>query len=297
LKREFNVSSESVSGTDPGGLATKKLNEFDKSLMLLISQSRKLHDRIGRSLNLMKKGVSPKELDKLLVELGNMQVTAQIPSVSALIQELQIELPKIKRAFASSFNSELKRLCEASSLAYRQHGDELAVGPCIVAVDAVKEKVELSYAKFVFGRPAIQAEAVLDEIIEFKKSTLDRAVDLKKTRAILDEAVRVSMARKSKPAKGSIRIELPTMFREIKFIKEQGTSSKLSEEFSLPRFVVEIATLLKSDENLNSTCSYSLETAVLENTNDPRKSVFIPKDLYSGHGDGTYYQALIQCLG
>ncbi len=87
---------------------------------------------------------------------------------------------------------------------FRQHGDELAVGPCIVAVDAVKEKVDLSYAKFVFDRPALQAEAVLSAIIEFKKSTLDRAVDLKKTRTTLDEAVRVSLARKSKPAKGNI---------------------------------------------------------------------------------------------
>jgi hypothetical protein len=291
------VSSESVSGNDSGGAATKKLMEFDKSLVLLMSQSKKLHDRIGRSLNTMKKGVSPKELDKLLVDLESLQVTAQAPNISVLIEGIQAELPKIKRAFVSSFNTELKNVCEAASMPFRQHGDELAVGPCKVAVDAVREKVDLSYAKFVFDRPALQAEAVLAAIIEFKKNTFDRPVDLKKTRTNLDEAVRVSLARKSKPAKGSIRIELPAIFRELKFIREQVAGAKTTEVFTLPRFVIEIATLLKSDENLNSTSSYSLETAVLENTSDPRKSIFIPKDVYSGQGDGTFFQALTQCLG
>ena len=164
------------------------------------------------------------------------------------------------------------------------------------ARDAVRERAELSYAKFTFAKLPMHAANVLEAIGVFKKDTLDRPVDLKKTKAAVDEAVRVALARKSKPAKGSVRVELPALYREMKFIKDSNAAAKSSEEFSLPRFVIEIARLMKSDENLNAANSYSLETAVIENANNPQKSVFIPKDLQAGYGDGMFYQAIVQSL-
>lgn len=290
------MSSDSASNVEPGGAVLQKLVEFDKSLSLLFSQTKKLHERIGRSVKSMKKGVSPKELEKLIEELSGLTLTAPLPQVAALADSLRPELPKVKKSFAGSFERELKTLCEQSSIALRQHGDGLVIGPCIVTVDAVRERAEVNYAKYTFARLPMHAATVLESIDEFKKSTLDRPVDLKKTKATVDEAVRVSLARKSKPAKGSLRIELPALYREMKFIRDSGAGSKGAEDFSLPRFVIEIARLLKSDENLNAASSYSLETAVIENANNQQKSIFIPRDPLVGHGDGMFYQAIVQSL-
>ena len=84
------------------------------------------------------------------------------------------------------------------------------------------------------------------------------------------------------------------------FYNRQGrfsvTAKKSLKEYPLARFVVEIKTLVQSDENLASARRFRLEPAVIENTNNPNKSVFFPNDLSQGFGEGMYFQALILWL-
>ena len=64
-------------------------------------------------------------------------------------------------------------------------------------------------------------------------------------------------------------------------------------EYTVARFAVEVASLVRAEANLSSDKPFRLETAVIENTGNPRKSVFIPKDLTKGYGEGMYYQAIV----
>ena len=290
------MTTDSTSNAESSGTVIQKLVDFEKSLSLLVSQSKKLHERVSRGLKTTRKGVSPKELEKLVEELGALTLTASLPEVSALLGVLRQELPRIKKSFAGAFERELRALCEQSATTLRQHGENLIIGPCSVSVDVVGERVDVSYAKHTFARLPMRAVNVFEAINELKKNTLDRPVDIKKTKVTVDEAVRVSLARKSKTPRGSVRVELPVLFREMKFIRDLASGSKSGEEFTIPRFVIEIARLLKSDENLNAVNSYSLETAVIENANNNQKSIFIPKDPLIGHGDGMFYQAIVQTL-
>jgi hypothetical protein len=77
----------------------------------------------------------------------------------------------------------------------------------------------------------------------------------------------------------------------------QGRSRPASKasfvDYPLPRFVVELKTLVQSDYNARAERRLKLETAVIENTKNPRKSVFIPNDLSCGFGEGTYFQAIV----
>src|SRR5205085_1758480 len=113
--------------------------------------------------------------------------------------------------------------------------------------------------------------------------------------AQIEEAILVAVARQKKPASRSeMRVELPTLFREMGFIRNGPSSvGRPAEAYSLPRFVVELKSLIQSETNSKSSRRLRLETAVLENTKDARKSVFIPHDLSVGYGEGTYYQAVV----
>jgi seryl-tRNA synthetase len=81
----------------------------------------------------------------------------------------------------------------------------------------------------------------------------------------------------------------------LRFIKhgDENLGGKRVAPYSIPRFVVETKTLVQSDLNSSRARRFRLETAVIENTKNPKKSVFIPNDLQKGYGEGTYFQAII----
>jgi hypothetical protein len=66
-----------------------------------------------------------------------------------------------------------------------------------------------------------------------------------------------------------------------------------AEEYSLARFIIELKQFIQSDDNLKSPQQCRLEPAVIENTKNPKKSIFVPRDVACGFGEGTYYQAII----
>jgi hypothetical protein len=66
-----------------------------------------------------------------------------------------------------------------------------------------------------------------------------------------------------------------------------------SGDYSLSRFVIELKQFLQSDQNLHADPPFRLEPAVIENTKNPKKSVFIPREVPCGFGEGSYYQAVL----
>ena len=64
--------------------------------------------------------------------------------------------------------------------------------------------------------------------------------------------------------------------------------------YERPHFVVELAILIKSDENIDGKLGkeFRLEPAVIENSKNDSKSVFVPDKLDKGSGEGKYYQAI-----
>jgi hypothetical protein len=109
------------------------------------------------------------------------------------------------------------------------------------------------------------------------------------------EAAKVAVVRQTGrlPA-GQLRAELPRVYTEMAAIRRaagRGKSTKSALDYPVARFVVELVTLIQSDLNTKSP-RFRLEAAVLENTKDPRKAIFLPNDVRVGYGEGTYYQAL-----
>jgi len=94
-----------------------------------------------------------------------------------------------------------------------------------------------------------------------------------------------------------LRVELPVVFREMGFIRQSVSSSSrktsAGAEYSLSRFVIELKQFMQSDQNLHSDQQFRMEAAVIENTKNPKKSVFIPRDVSCGFGEGSYYQAIL----
>src|SRR6185503_1496593 len=116
----------------------------------------------------------------------------------------------------------------------------------------------------------------------------------------VEEAIRVVHARNKQTIAGDLRAELPAVYREMAFIRQSDApvpSKSNFREYPLVRFIVEIKTLIQSDFNATRTRRFKLETAVIENTKNSRKSVFIPHDLQKGFGEGTYFQAILLLAG
>ena len=94
---------------------------------------------------------------------------------------------------------------------------------------------------------------------------------------------------------GRIRSDLPSVYNEMALIRpavKRTGSAKTDSGYPIPRFVVELVSLIGSELN-ERLPRFRLETAVLENTRNTKKAIFIPNDLKMGHGEGTYYQAII----
>ena len=91
-----------------------------------------------------------------------------------------------------------------------------------------------------------------------------------------DEAIRVALIRNKKPTEGrELRCPLPELHREMTLLRQDRNriaTAKLFREYPLVRFIVELKTLVQSEQNLTASRRFRLETAVIENTKNPKNS-------------------------
>lgn len=267
-----------------------------------LAQKRKSLDKTRNILangwkRLSKGGKPLTELRELLVKIQGIGADPSGPDLNVLADSLSRHLEKITDQGKGVFQSNLRTAAAEAGLEVGQVADNLTVGPFTLLVASKTESASLEYAKVpvAVGLP-LNPQNLVNSIVLLKDTLLEKPNDLASLSAEVQEAIRVSLARHSRPATSAeLRAELPAVFREMAYIRQskRPRGSKASQEFTLPRFVVEIASLVKSDQNVSSPQSFRLETAVIENTGNPRKSVFIPNDLSRGYGEGTYFQAIV----
>lgn len=265
-------------------------NGFLKKLKMRLSRTKKA---------LASKPAVASQVAALVNDLNAMRGEPGRPSVSQLIETLEGQLHTLQRRFQNDFPSELRQGCESAGLDFKPLTDAFGVGPFFVAIDTKKQVSSFEYAKVTILKDVpLNVSAIVTQAAALKTSLLDPPVDLPLFRSELHEAMRVANARReARQPMTELRVELPVVFREMGFIRQgaSGSSRKKAAgaEYSLPRFVIELKQFLQSDQNLHSDQQFRPEPAVIENTKNPKKSVFIPRDVSCGFGEGSYYQAIL----
>jgi hypothetical protein len=174
----------------------------------------------------------------------------------------------------------------------------MTIGPFQIGVDWKKGSASVQFAKIEVekGLPLAPTD-LLSRIDELTKRLLvpPSATSLPALAKEFEEAIRVCLTRRGGSLLAELRAELPAVWRELRFIRQDDARPgvKHSDPYPIAKFIVEVKTLVQSDFNMSRPRRFRLETAVIENTKNPKKSVFIPNDLNKGFGEGTYFQAII----
>lgn len=207
-------------------------------------------------------------------------------------------LDSLSRDFAQHFRKELASEADKAGVSFGIMGDDLTMGPFTLTLDRPRKSATLVYAKapFCIGLP-LDAEKIVTAAKQLAAGLLAPPEDIGKLSAEFEEAILVALTRERKSLRqAELRAELPAVYREMTFVRQSGKragAQKTNAEYSLARFVVEVGSLVRSDANISSDKPFRLEAAVIENTGNPRKSVFIPRELTKGYGEGMYYQAIV----
>jgi hypothetical protein len=261
---------------------------------------KKLKTRLSRTKKaLASKPAVATQVSSLIADLQGMKVEPPTPAVAQLIDLLDGQLRTLHRRFEEGFASHLRQGCESAKLDFKSLPDGFGVGPFFIATDAQKEVASFQYAKVTILKDVpLNVSAIVTQAAALKASLLDPPVEVAQFRSQLHEAMRVAIARREvRLPVTQLRVELPVVFREIVFIRSPTRASSgrrsVGAEYSLSRFVIELKQLMQSDENLRSDQQFRLEPAVIENTKNPKKSVFIPRDTSCGFGEGSYFQAIL----
>jgi hypothetical protein len=260
--------------------AKKKIDESDYScqdLKKLVVDLRKLIDAGA--------GVAEEPKFEAQAELFCTETAAGIPAIA----------DACRKAFWPALDAEAKK----SGLRFGRVGDKEFLDVFEVTAEATKGLVSLVYAKHVAAigipmQPAAvvkQAKKLGDEIRSWVEAA--RPEELGKQ---FDEAMSVSLARGGKPVQGEQkRVALPALFREMQFVvqdRAKPLTAATVQEYTVPRFVVDLRALVTSEWNASSSRRFDLEPAVIENAGNTAKAVFIPEAVDAGYGEGKWWQAL-----
>lgn len=207
-------------------------------------------------------------------------------------------MDQLQRAFVQNFRKELSAEAAKVAVAFGAIGDELTIGPFSLVLDREGDRATLGYAKSpVCTHLPLDAAKIVAVAKDLSPELLEVPKDMGRLREEFEEAILVVLVREKKSTRlAELRASLPAVFRELTFLRQFGKQSAAQgsrREYTLARFAVEVASLVRSEVNLSSDKPFRLETAVIENTGNPRKSVFIPKDMAKGYGEGMYYQAIV----
>jgi len=275
------------------------INELDAAkgtLSKYASYVAKLKDRLGRAEKaLNEKPAVTSAVSSLLADLRELPAEPERLDVSLLIRNLEQHLQKLRHRFAESFPSDLRQACQSGNLEFAALPEGFAVGPFRLVVNAAKEIARFEYAKVSMdGDLPLSVAAIVQQASALKTLLLTQKADLETFTGQLQEAMRVALARQNKSPRAELRVELPVVFHEMVLIRQFGIARRVSSpEYSPAHFVIELKQLIQSDENVRASRPFRLEPAVIENTKNPKKSIFIPQDLNRGYGEGTYYQAIV----
>ena len=218
----------------------------------------------------------------------------KVPNVQGFAEELRSIENDFQALFHSEFGKGLRETATQAKLDFRPQDDFYVVGPFEVVPHLNKDSVSLRYAKaLVMDAIALNPKEVVGAILSVTKDLLEAKHNVHQLADDFEVAVRVCVARNGLVKHGTLRAELPQLLEEMEIIRARSEKSG-NFAYGRPRFVVELATLVKSNENIEGKLGkeFRLETAVIDNSRNDAKSVFVPDRLQSGSGEGKYYQAI-----
>ncbi|MFN8763006.1 MAG: hypothetical protein ACK5ZC_00890 [Pirellulaceae bacterium] len=291
------MSNDPVSPSVSSFLET--IERFQKELI----EHGNLLKKISARLDVARKSLKSKpsiaaQIHPLITDLQAMKLPDASPTPPMIVATLNELLNKYQAKLSKEFPLLLKEATEAANIPFKPIANGFGIGPFEVVLDVAKEIASIHYAKLpVKKNIPLEVIGIVNQVITLKQSLIESPVDIPSFRKDIQEAIRVAVIRREGALPSvQLRADLPAVFREVHFIRTfiNPTAGKKGDvvEYSLARFVIELKALIASDENVQSATPFKLETAVIENSKNPKKSIFVPKDTTIGFGEGTYYQAI-----
>jgi hypothetical protein len=281
----------------------QEIEHVEKVLTERIKELKKVRDRLTRARKQAESGKQVAAgLSSLATELRGVQLGGALPDFGALATQVADEARKRSEQGERTFVEELKAACEVAGVAIGRAGDALTVGPFALQVDWAKGAARIEFGKVeVESGLSLVAKKLVARVKELSGTLLSPPGSgaLAGLAKDFEEGVRVSVARRGGSLVGELRAELPALYREVVWMRQgegHRTGARVGQ-YPMARFVVELKTLVQSDFNTSRSRRFRLETAVIENTRNPKKSVFVPNDLTKGFGEGMYFQAMILTAG
>ncbi len=260
---------------------------------------KKVHELLKAAASKIEKKPWPfSDTRKLLDDLATHATGVAKDDVQQLQERLKKQLDDAAKSYERAFVDGLVAEARKVNLPTGNVSGSYYLGPFRLTLDFGKGTGVLGYADQPVAAPmALDAAKLVSSAAEVAQSLLAVPTDIAKLANDFDEAIRVVLSRGRKPTEGrELRCPLPELHREMTLLRQDRTRAITSSSFRdypLARFIVELKTLIQSEQNMTAAKRFRLETAVIENTKNPRKSVFIPTDLQRGYAGGTYFQALV----
>ncbi len=260
---------------------------------------RKTHDTLKVAAGRIEKKPWPfSDTRKLLDDLAAHATGVAKDDVQQLQERLKKQLDDAAKSYERAFVDGLVAEARKVNLPTGSASGAYFLGPFRLTLDFVKETGVLDYADQPIAPPmALDAVKLVTDASELVQSLLAAPSDIAKLANDFDEAIRVALSRSRKSTEGrELRCPLPELHREMTLLRQdrsRAITSSSFRDYPLARFVVELKTLVQSEQNMTAAKRFRLETAVIENTRNTKKSVFIPTDLQRGYAGGTYFQAVV----
>ena len=163
------------------------------------------------------------------------------------------------------------RCCESERVEFHMLGESWAVGTLRTPSHSRERNwVAEASPDWVLekGLPLDPAR-IVKRVLDLTRTMLEPPRELKSLAVEVKEAMRVTLARQGLPVTSpELCAELPQVYREMVYVK-QGKSKPATKtsfkDYSRARFVVELKTLMQSEENTRADRRLKLEPAVIEN--------------------------------
>jgi hypothetical protein len=218
-------------------------------------------------------------------------------SVVDLASEVENQIATLSREQERTVVAELRSAAERAGLPLGRNGDHFTLGPFLLKLTHTRESASLDFAKLEVATLPLDARAIVAAAQELLGGHLRSPADdeLPALAQAFEEAIRVAIVRKSgQLLVGPLRAETPSVYKEMCWIRSAMRKGReTSEGYPLARFIVEVKTLIGSQFNVNRSRRFRLETSVIENAGNARKSIFVPNSIDQGWGEGTYFQAIV----
>jgi len=288
-----------VSDKTSEGRASSAARELLDRAIQAMDASMKTAKRGKAALNRAKAGFSQRPIEAIAKLVAGWQTCSGpgLAQADGCIDSLRETLKQLRSERLDRFQVDLSQACKDAGKPLRRLAAGFAIGPFSLAIDDQRLSAALVYAKVpVVKDLPLDGTLVLEAASGHEEQILAGVPQETELAKQFEEAIKVAAIRQEgRLPEGTIRVDLPSVYDEMALIRlglKRASSGKAGSGYPVARFVVELVSLVRSGLNERSQ-RFRLETAVLENTRNAKKAIFIPNDLTVGHGEGTYHQAII----